>query len=73
MAGVTWALERKLPLEEVARWGVAAGTAAAAREGVGFGARDEVEKLYIKNAYSVQSAPMGPRAACVPPSAPLQL
>jgi 1-phosphofructokinase family hexose kinase len=33
-------------LEEIARWGVATGTAAAAREGVSFGTRAEVEALY---------------------------
>jgi 1-phosphofructokinase family hexose kinase len=46
LAGVVWALERGLGLEEVARWGVAAGTAAALREGVAAGARAEVEVLY---------------------------
>jgi 1-phosphofructokinase family hexose kinase len=38
--------EHVLPLEEIARWGVAAGTAAAVREGVSFGTRAEVEVLY---------------------------
>ena len=46
LAGIAWALERGLPLEEVARWGVAAGTAAAVREGVSVGTRTEVEALY---------------------------
>lgn len=46
LAGITWALRRELPLEDVARWGVAAGTAAAMREGVGVGSRAEVEGLY---------------------------
>ncbi len=46
LAGIGWALERGLPLEEMARWGVAAGTAAAAREGVSVGTRVEVEALY---------------------------
>jgi 1-phosphofructokinase family hexose kinase len=46
LAGIAWALERGLPLEEIARWGVAAGTAAAMREGVSVGTRDEVEALY---------------------------
>ena len=46
LAGIAWALERGLPLEEMARWGVATGTAAAMREGVGVGARAEVEALY---------------------------
>jgi 1-phosphofructokinase family hexose kinase len=38
--------EPVLPLEEIARLGVAAGTAAAVREGVSFGTRAEVEALY---------------------------
>jgi fructose-1-phosphate kinase PfkB-like protein len=46
LAGIAWALERGLPLEEMARWGVASGTAAAMREGVGVGTRAEVEALY---------------------------
>jgi 1-phosphofructokinase family hexose kinase len=33
-------------LEEIARWGVATGTAAAMQEGVSFGTRAEVEALY---------------------------
>ena len=45
-AGLAWALERRLPQDEVARWGVAAGTAAAVREGVGVGTRPEVERLF---------------------------
>jgi 1-phosphofructokinase family hexose kinase len=46
LAGLAWALERGLALEELARWGVATGTAAAAREGVSAGTRGEVEMLY---------------------------
>jgi 1-phosphofructokinase family hexose kinase len=46
LAGVSWALGRGLPLVEVARWGVAAGTAAAMCEGVAVGTRAEVEALY---------------------------
>jgi 1-phosphofructokinase len=46
LAGMAWALERGLALEEIARWGVATGTAAAMREGVSVGTRDEVERLY---------------------------
>jgi 1-phosphofructokinase family hexose kinase len=46
LAGIAWALERGLPLEEMARWGAASGTAAAMHEGVGVGARPEVETLY---------------------------
>jgi len=46
LAGVAWALERGLPLEEAARWGVAAGTAAAMCEGVSVGTQADVEALY---------------------------
>jgi 1-phosphofructokinase family hexose kinase len=46
MAGIIWALARELPLDQVARWGVACGTASAAREGVSFGTYAEVEALY---------------------------
>lgn len=46
LAGVAWALEQGLSLGEIARWGVATGTAAAVREGVSVGTRAEVEALY---------------------------
>jgi 1-phosphofructokinase family hexose kinase len=46
LAGVIWALEQNRPMEEVARWGVATGTAAAMREGVRAGSRAEVERAY---------------------------
>lgn len=46
LAALAWALERDLPLEEAARWGVAAGTAAAVDEGVAVVARAEVQALY---------------------------
>ncbi len=46
LAGITWALERGLPLQDAARWGVAAGTAAAMGEGVGVGSYAEVQGLY---------------------------
>lgn len=46
LAGVVWALEQQLPREEMARWGAAAGTAAAMREGVDVGTRGEVQALY---------------------------
>jgi 1-phosphofructokinase family hexose kinase len=45
LAGVAWALVRESPVEEIARWGVASGTAAAVREGVSVGTRAEVEAL----------------------------
>lgn len=54
LAGIVFALachgqdwpEQRLPLEQVARWGVAAGAAAAASEGVGVGTHSEVQELY---------------------------
>ena len=46
LAGLAWALEHGLPLAEMARWGVAAGTAAAMREGVGMGSAQEVQAVY---------------------------
>ena len=48
LAGLAWALERELSQVEMARWGVAAGTAAAMQEGVSTGTRAEVEALYGK-------------------------
>jgi len=49
LAGIASALARvegRPPLDEIARWGVAAGTAAAVREGVSVGSRSQVEALY---------------------------
>ena len=46
LAGIAWALQRELPLQEIARWGVAMGTAAAMCEGVSVGSRDQVRELY---------------------------
>jgi fructose-1-phosphate kinase PfkB-like protein len=46
VAGLIWALGEGRPLHEVARWGVAAGTAAAMHAGVSVGTRGEVESLY---------------------------
>lgn len=48
LAGLIYALEQKLTLEEAARWGVAAGSAAAARPDVGFGAPEEVKALLAR-------------------------
>ncbi len=48
LAGIAWALERGLALPEVARWGVASGTAAAMRAGTGAAPRAEVEALYAQ-------------------------
>jgi 1-phosphofructokinase family hexose kinase len=46
LGGLAWALERRLPQDEVARWGVATGTAAAMRDGVSVGTRAEVQAIY---------------------------
>lgn len=46
LAGIAWALERGLPLEQLARWGVASGTAAAMRDGTAGAPRAEVEALH---------------------------
>jgi 1-phosphofructokinase family hexose kinase len=48
LAGIAWAMEQAMPLEEIARWGVATGTAAATCEGVSVGVRAEVESLYAQ-------------------------
>jgi fructose-1-phosphate kinase PfkB-like protein len=45
MAALAWALSRGASLEEMARWGVAAGTASAMHDRVGFDSREEVEAL----------------------------
>lgn len=45
LAGLAWALEQGLTLEELARWGVAAGTAAAMGEGVSTGSFAAVRAL----------------------------
>ncbi|MEA3337008.1 MAG: 1-phosphofructokinase [Chloroflexota bacterium] len=45
VAGMTYALIYDLPLADVARWGVATGTAAAMSKGVGVGSLEEVEVL----------------------------
>lgn len=46
LAGVAWGIERGLALPELARWGVASGTAAALGIGTGGASRAEVEALY---------------------------
>ena len=48
LAGIAWALEQGLGLAELARWGVASGTAAAMRVGTDSAPRDEVEALYAQ-------------------------
>ncbi len=53
LAGVVWALQQGLPLQDVARWSVAAGTASAMRDGVSAGSRAEVEAIYQQTLISV--------------------
>lgn len=53
LAGIVWALQQGLPLQDVARWGVAAGTASAMRDGVSVGSRAEVEAIYQQTLISV--------------------
>jgi 1-phosphofructokinase family hexose kinase len=48
LAGIAWALEQRLGLAELARWGVASGTAAAMRVGTDSAARAEVAALYTQ-------------------------
>ena len=48
LAGIAWALEQRLGLAELARWGVASGTAAAMRVGTDSAPRDEVAALYTQ-------------------------
>lgn len=45
VAGLIWAITQGLTLPEVARWGVAAGTAAAMHRGVSVGSREEIEAI----------------------------
>ena len=48
LAGIAWALEQRLTLAELARWGVASGTAAAMRAGTESAPRDQVAALYAQ-------------------------
>jgi 1-phosphofructokinase family hexose kinase len=45
LAGLLYALHHQLPISDMARWGVATGTAAAMTPGVGMGTLAEVTKL----------------------------
>jgi 1-phosphofructokinase family hexose kinase len=45
MAGLAWGISQGLPSSEVARWGVAAGSASAARAGVAIFSRAELETM----------------------------
>jgi len=46
LAGLIFGLVQDLPLEEVARWGVASGTSSAMGQGVGAGTLSEVQSWY---------------------------
>ena len=46
LAGFAWVMMRRTFFADVARWGGACGTAAAARERVGVFARADVKRLY---------------------------
>jgi 1-phosphofructokinase family hexose kinase len=46
LAGLLWALNRDMGLAETARWGVAAGTAAALLPGVQMGSLAEIEQIF---------------------------
>ena len=48
LAGIAWALEQDLGLAELARWGVASGTAAAMRVGTDSAPRNDIEALYAR-------------------------
>lgn len=48
-AGLVWALEQGLEPAEVARWGVAAGTAAAAVDGVASGTMGEIRGVHASS------------------------
>jgi 1-phosphofructokinase family hexose kinase len=48
LAGIAWALDRGLGLAELARWGVASGTASAMRIGTDAAPRADVEALYAQ-------------------------
>jgi 1-phosphofructokinase family hexose kinase len=45
LAGLIYGLRHELPLADIARWGVATGTAAAMTSGVGVGSRAEISAL----------------------------
>jgi len=48
LAGIAWALNQGLGLAELARWGVASGTASAMRVGTDSAPRADVEALYAQ-------------------------
>ncbi|TFG72487.1 MAG: hypothetical protein E4H27_02550, partial [Anaerolineales bacterium] len=45
LAGIMVALDQKLPMDALARWSVAAGTASAQHAGVGVGTYQEIQEL----------------------------
>ena len=54
LAGILYALHHRLPLPDVARWGVAAGTAAAMTPGVGVGTLADVRALVDQMAEQIK-------------------
>jgi 6-phosphofructokinase 2 len=46
VAGVLWAISRKLAWKEVLRYGIACGTAATINAGTALCAKEDVEKIY---------------------------
>jgi 1-phosphofructokinase family hexose kinase len=48
LAGIAWALEQRLALADIARWGVASGTASAMRVGTDSAPRSDVAALYAQ-------------------------
>lgn len=59
VAGMIWAMTQEMDWKDVARWGVAAGTAAAMREGVSVGTRDEVAAIARQVEMANWPAPAG--------------
>jgi 1-phosphofructokinase len=64
VAGIIWALTHELPLDQVARWGVACGTASAMRKGVNFGTYDEAKALYRQ--VQIELPKLGPEGLSKP-------
>ena len=53
LAGIVWAMQEGLPLADVARWGVATGTASAMRDGVSVGSRPKWKQCWIRCKLSI--------------------
>jgi 1-phosphofructokinase family hexose kinase len=57
LAGMLWALIRDLPFEQVVRWSVACGTAAAMKPGTSFATLDEVRTVETSVSSRILSSP----------------